>query len=434
MNGARHDKLLFQPIRIGQLELAGRFAKSAYIETMCTEDGFVTDQLIEHYEEIARGGTPLLMTSAIYFNQYSQAMTRGLALDHDDKIPGLQRLTARVQQYGAKIFAQIYHAGRQAVPSEVGRQDAQAPSPQFEPVVGCKPRAMSIDEIRETVRLFGVAAERAKRAGFDGVQIHAAHGYLINAFLTPHTNRRKDEYGGSAENRMRFLVEVYRAVRAQVGPDFPVILKLNGHDDLPLRKGLITTDYVQIARHMQDEGIDAVEVTAGHYESGLTFERGHWKGFFSTLASPHGIGRKWPTAKRLLISLLAPVLDAYLNRVSAFRPAFNLPYARAFKQALDIPIICVGGFADQATIEDALNSAGCDMVAVARPIIADPHMYNHMKAGVTGPRCDFCQGCYARATALPTDCYNPHVKAEQMRMLQAESQWGESDSRSKASA
>lgn len=419
MSTAPQDRLLLQPIRIGGVEIAGRLAKAAYTETMCSEDGFVTDQLIQHYEELARGGTPLLITGATYFNKYSQAMKRGLALDSDDKIPGLQRLTRRVQQYGAKIFVQLYHVGRQAAPINVGRSDAQAPSALYEFTVGCKPRAMTLEEIHDTVRQFGRAAARAKRAGFDGIEIHAAHGYLISSFLTPHTNRRTDEYGGSFENRLRFLVEIYRAMRAQVGADFPIIIKLNGHDDLPLRKGLNTEDCVRIAKRMQDEGIDGIEVSCGHYESAITSDRGNWKGFFTTMVT-HGAARRWPAPQRLVLRLLSPFLSWFYNRVSGFRPAFNLDYARAFKQALDIPVICVGGFVDAAVIDAALESGGCDMVSAARPLIADPHLFNHLKAGVTGPRCDFCQGCFARSGAMPAECYNPRVSAEKVRMLQTE--------------
>ncbi|WP_116365480.1 NADH:flavin oxidoreductase [Parahaliea mediterranea] len=419
MNGVQKQRLLTQPIRIGGVEIAGRFVKAAYTETMCTEDGFVTDQLIQHYEELARGGTPLLITGATYFNKYSQAMKRGLALDHDDKIPGLQRLTRTVQQYGSKIFVQLYHVGRQAAPGNVGRTDAQAPSARYEFTVGCMPRAMTIEEIHDCVYQFGLAAARAKQAGFDGIELHAAHGYLISSFLTPHTNRRTDQYGGSFENRLRFLVEVYRAMREQVGRDFPIVIKLNGHDDLPLRKGLNTEDCVRIALRMQKEGIDGVEVSCGHYESGITSDRGNWKGFFRTMVT-YGAAKDWPASHRAVIRLLSPLLSWFYNRISGFRPAFNLSYAQAFKQALDIPVICVGGFAEVALIDEALESGGCDLVAAARPVIADPHLFNHLKAGVRGPQCDFCQGCFARAGAMPADCYNPRVRAEKALMLRAE--------------
>jgi 2,4-dienoyl-CoA reductase-like NADH-dependent reductase (Old Yellow Enzyme family) len=134
---------------------------------------------------------------------------------------------------------------------------------------------------------------RCREAGFDGIQMHAAHGYLINQFLTPHTNRRSDEYGGSFENRLRFLVESYRAARERIGEDYPIILKLNGSDELPLRKGLGTHQLVAVAQRMQEEGLDAVEISVGHYESGLTFERGRSKGFFRTVVN-EGARRSFP--------------------------------------------------------------------------------------------------------------------------------------------
>jgi 2,4-dienoyl-CoA reductase-like NADH-dependent reductase (Old Yellow Enzyme family) len=410
---------LFTPIRIGNLMLSGRFAKSATLETRCTADGFVTDELIEYYDQIARGGTPLLITGNAYFDLYGKAADRQLAIDDDDKIGGLRRLTDAVHRHDAKIFLQIYHAGRQAVPRFVGRTDALSPSPVLEPTLNVRPRAMTRDEIRETEAGFAQGTRRAQQAGFDGLQIHAAHGYLISAFLTPHTNRRTDEYGSAFANRTRFLVEVYRATRERVSPEFPIILKLNGSDDLRFRSGLRTADLVQVAQRMESEGVDGVEITAGHYESGLTFERGQWKGFFATLTR-EGLGRRFPWYHRGAVRLLAPLLEWGLGRVASYREGFNLDYARAFKRGLRIPVICVGGFVHRAAMEDAISSGGCDMVSVARALIADPYLYRHMRDGTDGPKCDFCNACYARAAALPVDCYNPAVRAEKEAMLRTE--------------
>jgi 2,4-dienoyl-CoA reductase-like NADH-dependent reductase (Old Yellow Enzyme family) len=410
---------LFTPIRIGSLTLPGRLVKSATLETRCTDDGFVTDALVEYYEQIAKGGTPLLITGNAYFSLYSKAAPQQLAADDDDKIPGLKRLTEAVHRHRGKIFLQIYHVGRQAVPKFVGRTDAVSPSRVFEPTLSVRPRPITREEIRDAVKGFADAAGRARRSGFDGVQIHAAHGYLISAFLTPHTNRRTDEYGGSFDNRVRFLVEVYRATRERVGADLPVILKLNGSDDLPLRKGLRPEDLVQVARRMETEGVDAVEVTAGHYESGLTFERGQWRGFFRNVTTV-GLGRNYPWYYRGTLRLLAPLLDFGLGRVAAYSEGFNLRYAKLFKQALKIPVICVGGFVHREAMESAIAGGECDMVSVARALIADPYLYRHMQQGVVGPQCDFCNECYARATAMPVDCYNETVRAQKDRMLQAE--------------
>jgi 2,4-dienoyl-CoA reductase-like NADH-dependent reductase (Old Yellow Enzyme family) len=413
------QNLLFTPIRIGGLELPGRFVKSATTETRCTDDGFVTDDLIDYYEKIAEGGTPLLITGNAYFNLYSKGAPRQLAADHDDKIAGLRRLTDAVHHHGSKIFMQIYHVGRQASPRFVGRTDAVSPSRVFEPTLGVRPRAITRDEIQESVQGLADAAGRGQQAGFDGIQIHAAHGYLINAFLTPHTNRRKDEYGGSFENRLRFLLEVYRAVRQRVGQDYPVILKMNGSDELTLRKGLKPDDMVKVAQRMEAEGVDAVEISAGHYESGLTFERGHWRRFFSTVTTI-GVGSNLPSYHRISVRLLAPLLDWGLRRIAGYSEGFNLRYSKLFKQALNIPVICVGGFVHREAMEHAIASGECDMISAARALIADPFLYRHMQEGVQGPECDFCNACYARAAVWPIDCYNEEVRAQRDRMLRTE--------------
>lgn len=407
---------LFTPINIGNLELSGRLVKSATTETRCTEDGFVTDELIEYYEQIARGGTPLLITGNAFFDLYSKAGPRQLGADNDDKIPGLRRLADAVHRHGSKVFMQIYHVGRQAIPRFVGRKDAVAPSPVFEPTLGVRPREITKEEIGETIRGFADAAARAREAGFDGIQIHAAHGYLLSAFLTPHTNRRKDEYGSSFDKRLRLLIEVYRAIRERVGDDYPVIMKINGSDDLPLRKGLKTDELVEVARRMENDGIDGVEITAGHYESGFTFERGQWKKFFSTVTTI-GMGTNLPWYHRGTARLLAPLLDFGLRRVAGYREGFNLSYSRSFKQALRIPVICVGGFVRREAMENAIRSGDCDMVAVARALIADPFLYRHMQQGVKGPECDFCNACYARGAMWPVDCYNEEIRAERDRLL-----------------
>jgi len=411
-------KGLFSPVSIGTLKLPGRFLKSAMVETLCTKDGFVTDALIEHYREIARGGTPLIITGAASFNGYSRGVPYQISIDNDNKIEGLSKLANAMHEQGAKIMVQIFHTSRQASPGPVGRKDAQAPSAVYEPLLGVSPRAMTISEIESTIEEFALAALRCQQAGLDGVQIHAAHGYLISGFLTPHTNRRKDQYGGSLENRMRFLIEVVRAVRSKVGADFPVILKLNGHDDLKFRKGLKTQQLVEIARRMEQEGIDAIEISAGHYESGNTFSRGRWQGY-TKAAVKHGAGAYLPLLRRTGMGLFAPLVDWYFNKVSAFSPGFNLDYAKQFKQALTIPVMCVGGFVDKDAMEKALNDGHCDLISVARGLIADPHLYRNMRDNIEGPKCTYCNACFARPGVKALTCYEPVVSKQRSKMLRA---------------
>ena len=418
LKSSPHD-LLFRPIRIGSVLLRGRMAKSASVETLCTFDGKVTDELIQHYREIAQGGTPLIITGATSFNLYSRGVPHQISIDSDDKIPGLQRLTQEVHRHDTKIFMQIYHTARQALPTPVGRTDAQAPSAVYEPTLGVMPKAMSLDDIQNAIKGFAQAAERCQKAGFDGIQIHAAHGYLISAFLTPHTNRRKDQYGGSFDNRMRFLKDVYHAIRERVGTNFPIIMKINGSDNLPLRKGLTTSQLVTVARKMEAEGIDAVEISAGHYESFMTFERGSWHGYVKPMLT-QGAGQAlfWP--RRLLMRIFAPVVEWTFNRMAGYSEGFNLNYAEQFTRQLTVPVICVGGLSDKKVISEALAQGRCDMVSAARGFLADPYLYRHMQLDQPGPKCSYCNACFAYAGSQPIGCVDPVISKERQEMLASE--------------
>ncbi len=412
----KHTETLFSPITIGKLTLNGRVIKSAMVETLCSKKGFVTPALIEHYQQIARAGTPLIITGAANYNSYGRGVPHQLSVDNDDKIEGLRKLTQAVHELGGKIFSQIYHTSRQALPSPVGRTDAVAPSAVYEPSLGVSPRALTLTEIKQNILEFAQAAKRCQQAGFDGVQIHAAHGYLISGFLTPHTNRRKDQYGGSFDNRIRFLLEVYQAVRKEVGTDFPLILKLNGSDDLPFRKGLRTSELVKIALRLEQAGVDGIEITAGHYESGTTFSRGRWSGFTKTMLK-HGLGPSLAPFRRVGMGLFAPLVDWYFNKISKFSVGFNLNYAKEFTKALSIPVICVGGLNTKQAMQQALDNGDCDIAAVARGFIADPYLYRNMQQNIAGPQCTYCNKCFARPGVQPLNCYEPKVAAQRTAML-----------------
>ena len=237
--------LLFTPIAIGKLTIAGRLIKTATAETRASDDGFVTPDVLDFYRPMAIGGTPLIITGNIYVSRDGRSSPRQLGADADDKIPGLAELAATVHAHGARLFAQINHCGRQVIPSFAGVAEAVSASDKTDLTTGTRPRPLTLTEIERIVESYAQAAERCKKAGFDGLQIHAAHGYLLNQFLTPYTNRRRDAYGGSAVERMRMLCEVIRATRARVGRDFPLIVKLNGADALPLRPGLKTPALVR---------------------------------------------------------------------------------------------------------------------------------------------------------------------------------------------
>ncbi|MCG8602150.1 MAG: hypothetical protein MI807_18545, partial [Verrucomicrobiales bacterium] len=282
--------------------------------------------------------------------------------------------------------------------------------------LGTKPEPMTADEIGDAVEAFAAATDRCRQAGFDGVQLHAAHGYLISQFLTPYTNRRQDAYGGSFENRLRLLKEIYRACRARVGPDFPIIMKLNGADSLPLRRGLKPDELVEIAVAMEGEGLDAVEVSIGHYESGLPVVRGRFWRFFRDSLSD-GTADQLPPLRRWAMRLGWPLAAVLFNLLWWHYQGFNLKYARRFKERLKMPVISVGGFHSRRAMEEAITGRLCDAIACGRSMIADPFLYRHLRSGDSGPRCVYCNACIARVGGMAVDCYHPEVRAEKDRLL-----------------
>jgi 2,4-dienoyl-CoA reductase-like NADH-dependent reductase (Old Yellow Enzyme family) len=268
--------LLFSPIRIGALELPGRLFKTATAETRATADGFVTQEVLAFYVPIARGETPLIITGNIYVSRQGKSAPRQLGADDDDKIPGLAQMVAAVHARGGRMFAQLNHCGRQVVPDFVGAEDVVSASGVKDLLTGTQPRELRVEEIAGVVQDFAAAAQRCQRAGFDGVQMHSANGYLLSQFLTPYTNRRRDDYGGSLENRTRLAREILHAIRERVGQDFPVIMKMNGADQLPLRDGLKTPELVRAAQIMEAAGVDGGEISVGEFGCGLPMVRGTW--------------------------------------------------------------------------------------------------------------------------------------------------------------
>ncbi len=408
---------LLKPLQIGRLTVPGRLYKSATSETRATDEGYVTDELLDFYEPMVRAGTPLIVTGNLFVSLQSKSAGRQAGIDSDDKKAGLREWVQLAHSGGSLLVAQLNHGGRQMVQSSVPGKAAVSASSVREPLYGTKPRALRADEIPALVDTFAAAAERAQEVGFDGVQIHAAHGYLLGQFLTPHTNRRNDEYGGSLDNRMRLLREVFRAIRTRVGDDFPVLLKMNGTDMLPLRRGATTAELVHVAKGMADEGIDAVEISRGHYESWPGMILGHYKGFISGQVK-EGSGTKMSRRRRMTMLALAPIFERAAERLAPGGEGFNLRQAEQFTAQLDIPVICVGGFHTAEGMESAIATGRCDAVSAARAFIADPYLFKNVQTPTPGgPVCGYCNGCIARFGGRPIDCYNDEIRAQKDLML-----------------
>ena len=349
------EKSLYDKVKIGKLELANRFVRSATWEGMCDEFGRPTAKLAELYRELAEGGVGLIITGYMVVHAKGRQMTGAIGACYDSQIPALEKLTSTVHRAGGRIMAQLFHAGAQTSLRTIG-ESPLGPSRVQSPFYSGVPRAMTRDEIHEVVASFGQSARRAREAGFDGVQLHAAHGYLINQFLSPLTNVRSDEYGGSITNRLRFLKEVYLSIREQVGPDYPVTIKLTGSDNL--EGGLRIDDALFFAGALDRLGIDAVEVSAG------------------TSGSGEGV----PVRKGIK---------------SEENEGYNAGYAKQIREVVNVPIMLVGGLRSYSVVEDLLDNQVADLFSLSRPLIREPDLVDIWRRN---PRhrstCTSCNLCF----------------------------------------
>ncbi|MHB1000364.1 MAG: oxidoreductase [Armatimonadota bacterium] len=348
---------LFSTGKIGSMELKNRVVMAPMVRNYADDCGMVTPKYMAHIGVIANGGVGMMILEASYIRPDGKGFINELGIHDDCTIPGLKLLADFAHSFGAKIGPQLYHGGRQTASAITGMQPV-APSAIPDPTIGEVPRALSINEIHEIVNDYAEGARRAKEAECDFVEIHGAHGYLITQFLSPFSNIRDDEYGGSEENRMRFMTEVIQAVRSKVGSDYPIIVRISGDEMVP---DGITPDYaVRIAKRIEELGADALHVSAGNYAS---FELGY---MISPMAIP----------------------DAPL-----------VPLAQKIKEAVQIPVIAVGKIRSPQIAEEVLHSGKADFIALGRPLLADPDWPNKAKDGNIEAinKCIACnQGCISR--------------------------------------
>jgi 2,4-dienoyl-CoA reductase-like NADH-dependent reductase (Old Yellow Enzyme family) len=225
MNELRFGKVM-ESAQIGRMRLRNRFVMPSMVTNFAAVDGAVTERIMAYHQARAKGGVGLIIVEATYIHPSAKGFRNQLGIYKDELVPGLRKLTDAVHRYGAKIAVQLYHAGRQTTSTVTG-MSIVAPSPIPCPIKQEMPKELSIGEIKELAETFGRAARRAKEAGFDAIEIHGAHGYLLNQFLSPYSNKRTDEYGGTLANRMQFPLEVLRSIRDAVGVYFPIIYRLS---------------------------------------------------------------------------------------------------------------------------------------------------------------------------------------------------------------
>ncbi len=386
----RPPEALFEPAGLGPVRLRNRIVKSGTNEGLSRE-GRVTEALIEWHRRIAGGGAA--MTTLAYCSVSPEGRTfRHQLLARPEALPGLRRFVEVVHGEGAAASIQLGHAGWFANPRAAGARPV-GPSRMFSPHAGTFSRAATEGDLERIRRDFAAATRLAAEAGFDAVEIHVGHGYLLSQFLSPWHNRRRDRFGGSLEGRARYPREVLRAVREAAGGRIAVTAKLNMEDGF--RGGLRVEESLEVARWIEADGtVDALQLTGGHTTRTPMFLMRGEVPLREMLANERSLLR------RLGMRLLAPTM----LRAWPYEEAFFLPEARRFRAALRLPLMLLGGLSTRASMERAL-AEGFDFVALGRALIADPDLPERMRRGeASASRCTHCNRCVVEMERGGTRC------------------------------
>jgi 2,4-dienoyl-CoA reductase-like NADH-dependent reductase (Old Yellow Enzyme family) len=339
---------LFEPIKINKLEIKNRFVRSATVDNL-GRDQRVSPAQLELYQELARGEVGLIISSGLFPSLDGWAAPGQVGIHQDNLIPSLQKLPQAVHQNGGLIIAQLMHAGWFANASLSGLPPV-GPSAVINPAIRLNVRELSSQEVYQHVEDFVQAGRRAVEAGFDGVQIHGAHSWLVSAFLSPATNQRQDEWGGSAQKRANFVLKIIEGIRRIAGPDFPILLKLGLKDYHP--RGKMVEEGIDSAVNFIRAGLDAVEVSEG-FEG----QRGHH------------------------------------IRLDAVQP-YYLEECRQARIRMAKPLILVGGFRRLSDMEIIVEEGTADAISMCRPFVMDQRLVQKFQAGLaTHSECNSCNGC-----------------------------------------
>lgn len=334
-------KDLFQEGSIGSLKTRNRIVMPPMGTNYAGENGEVTDKLINYYSERAKGGTGLIITEvgAVDYPE-AKAIINQIRIDNDKFIPGLHELTSSVHNHGAKIFIQLHHAGRQTTPNEIEGKQPVSASPVKDEFLQVEPRELDKEEVEELVNKYIDSAERAKKAGFDGIELHGAHGYLIGQFISSRTNKRDDKYGGDLEDRLTFSLEIIEGIKERLGEDFPISFRLSGDEFIEGGHGI--EESKKVAKKLEKAGINVLHITAGIYES--------------------------------MPNILEPM---------RFEEGWRTHISKQIKEVLEIPTITVGVIRKPEMANQIIKEGIADFVSVGRGHITDPYFTRKAAKGNT---------------------------------------------------
>ncbi len=360
--------LLFEKFSIGDLTLKNRFIRSPTTSYWSDEEGILRDPIIEYYRQLAKGGIGLIIKGHSYVSEKGKAHIGQSGLSSEKHIPRMQELTDIVHSYDSKIIAQLNHAGYTSINDRVTASKYVTEK--------WEARELSLEEIEEIIENFSIAAENAITAGFDGVQLHGSHGYLNSQFMSDIVNHRQDKYGGSFENRIRLLTDIYNATRKKIGPNVIISVKLNC-DDFAENNGLTIKDSIQIARILKEKKLDILEISGGGPEQVLEIRKSRGK-------APEGSGYEEPT------------WGGHAKKIREAVPGMTLAL--------------VDGIRTRKTMDNLLNQNIVDLISMSKPFINEPNFVELLEKGQEKASCIDCRKCISRDNFAKTmlRCFHKH--------------------------
>jgi 2,4-dienoyl-CoA reductase-like NADH-dependent reductase (Old Yellow Enzyme family) len=426
--------ILFEPLKFKNLTVKNRVFRSNISGRFDNYDGSGNQARINWETKFARGGVGAIVSSFVPVQIRGRIMPNYATIDRDERIPFWRKVGEAVHQHDCKFIMQLSHGGRQRdVPGIEYPGPGLSSTNNADPLHGFECRAMTLDDIRETVNAFAEGARRAREAGLDGVELHGANGYLITQFLSSAINDRHDEYGGSLQNRARFVLDIVKAIRKKVGNDFHLQMKISAEEHnnaLAFLKfegrGNTVEDSIQVCRWLVDSGVDAIHVSTGS-------------------SFPHPMN---PAGSDLPLDVLSQTYEQLvssgshtLRNLLFFRGAItgplfkhqwlgagvppdrieglNLPDAQKIKQAVTVPVVCTGGFQTASVIRNAITRGDCDAVSIARPLVANNDLVKQFAAGKerADKPCTYCNKCLVHVVEHPLGCYEESRFASRDEMM-----------------
>lgn len=382
--------VLFSPFNLNKLEIKNRFIFSACLDNLATDQGFVSDEMINKNRKIAKGEAGLIISSFIAVHPLGRSRRYELGIYSNDMIPGLQKLVDAIHNEGGKIIFQLGHGGVQTTEVIIG----QLPSG---PSASLKNLEMNENNIQEVIQSFRSATIRSVEAGADGVQLQAAHGYLINEFLSPYFNHRTDLWGGSEENSFRLLRNIVSEIKKILPEGMPLLVKLNSNDYTP-EEGITPELAVSYAKRLAQLNIDGMEVSCG------TSSLSPWNTIRGDIPVKE-ICKSFPETQRSGV-------ETFLNTLAGkfeLKESYNLEATKMIKQVMgNIPVFAVGGFRHVSNMEEAVKNEYTDFISMCRPFIREPNLVKRIKEGkVKIASCTSCNKCLAAVVNdIPVKCYN----------------------------